>query len=198
MPFTKPDMRREALLWVGWVLLLLDRRLTEWSDRITLPVLIAALVTGEILPWMDASGQWVSVPMVRSIHVVAGLLVLVLALGKLGGMLLRAGMHIFRHKSLHPGFALALFRAKPPARRFLDTAIVILLVLVLVSGLARLALWGIPPFQPGVSAPFGIPIVKWMVLHRTILPYFYTLLLFLFVIRGRMFFKRTLAYLQAP
>jgi hypothetical protein len=192
MPFTKPDMLHAVIAWVGWALSALDRRLTEWAGRLAVPVLLAALLTGEALPWLDGSSQLISPPVIRSAHVVSGLLVLLLALGQVGSMALRAVRHVVRHRSVHPGTALALLRAESPAQRLLNATYGVVLVLVLVSGLARLALWGIaPPFLED-PAPF------WMVMHRAAPPYLYALLLFLFVIRGRIFYKRTLAYLQSP
>jgi hypothetical protein len=174
------------------------------SAHIAEPLALAALIlTGLVLPWLD--GEWAPIPMVRTVHLLAGLaLVLVLIYRVLAKSIAGAawfvrqgwrGPKAWRRQGQE--VTEAIFSTIGRWRALRDIAVgaayeVAVAVLVL-SGLAYA--WALRTGQP----PLGpLSAAQVQVLHGLAAPYFYTALLILSYVKGRRRTRALLHELRSP
>ncbi|MDH4246491.1 MAG: cytochrome b/b6 domain-containing protein [Deltaproteobacteria bacterium] len=174
------------------------RRFTHWGLRLSLVVLA---FTGEWITHLDSPGasNLVSIPALRGLHALAGMILL--------GVLLVLGLNfmsrlgrVWRSRRNGRGQSLQAWwshrvpgQQGSPLRMWMNGGFAVLVGLLVLSGLERF--WQVR--YGGSVLPLLSPF-SWYALHRLIPFYLYALLMFLSFNWGRMLLKRILRYLYAP
>jgi hypothetical protein len=158
----------------------------RWAGYLALAM---ALFTGEWLTLADGREGLISVPALRALHVLAGLVLLLVLLARLVNLGAAAGRHLLRHRGLARG-ALSGLATLPT---LLSAAFWASLVLLLLSGVERTL-----QLRYGVQALPGLSPLVWGALHWALLPFLYVFLLLLVVNWGKVALKRALEYLYTP
>jgi len=189
MPSNSRSALRRRLLWL---LAPFDQglgRVALWVSHGALAVLI---VSGETLRWIDYRDTLISASTLRAVHVLGGF-ALAIALAVRGGeVLLRAAGSMAARRRVR--LRLPAFHWQDlTGARLLHGAWWAVVLLFLLSGLERYT-----QLRHGTSLLPGLPTSLGWALHRPLLPYLYTVLLINALIRGRLSFRRALAYLYTP
>lgn len=174
-------------------LLHFDVRFSEvgfWAGHAALAILI---LSGESLPWLNLVDWHYSIPLMRGIHVLAGLTLLLVFTARLGGLILRGMRFAALQRGVHRAVLPFIMVKIKSGRNLMFLAYWSVTGLILLSGLERL-------FQVryGVMLLPWLTPAQWAVLHHQLKPYLYVILLYLFITQGKIIVKRMMNYLYAP
>ncbi len=189
-----PSTRAERIVrYLVALLAALDRAGTAaglWGGRVALALLV---LSGAALALVDARAAHISVPMLRGLHVLAGLVLLLAVAGRLLGGLLRVARHLVRRRGLPPEEVRRLLAACRRPGALLGMGYWLVVGMLLLSGVERYL-----HLRHGLALLPGPGPAGWEALHRALQPYLYAALLLLAVNRGRMVTRRMMAYLYSP
>lgn len=198
-----PHIRRNMML----LLLTLEATLSTVS-AVAVPLALGLLIlSGQGLSWLMADSEHYSAPTVRSIHILAGTVLLASVLWLTSATVLRVaqrpGSKPAPKTAAKPGatFRSALALAHPASPPHANRAGQALALGVTWCVLGLLGLTGLERYgllRHGVALLPGLQAATWSALHTTLVPYAYAALLFLFWMRGRIWMRRLLRYLYAP
>lgn len=165
-------------------------KLGRWLGRLSMAVL---LLTGEAIPFIDYDATPFSLPLLRSLHVLSGLILLLVVSGRLGGAIMRGLKHIAQRRGVHPEDLAFMVQEMKSPQRLIAAGYWTVAGLFLLSGMERYF-----HLRYGASLLPGLSPLKWALLHLELRPYLYGILLFLFIVQGKLVLKTTVKKLRAP
>lgn len=174
-------------------LLHFDARFSEAGVWVGHAALVILIISGESLPRLNLSDWHYSIPLMRGVHVLAGLTLLLVFTARGGDLLMRGMRFAALHRGVHRAVLPFIILKIKSGRNLVFLAYWSLTGLILLSGLERL-------FQVryGITVLPWLTPAQWAVLHHHLKPYLYAILLFLFIIQGKIIVKRVMNYLYAP
>lgn len=177
----------ERLLWT------LDRAVAWGGRRLFAVALVLLLLTGALLAVNVGAFALLGTADLRAVHAASGLVLAFLTLARGVAGLYRTWRTI--HESeLGPWPVLRdLGRRFSSVEGLLGLWFWLVLVLLLVSGLGRFLLLRYGQVVPPAAQP-----ALWWAMHHAMVPHLYAALALLALVRGKAWYRRTVAYLYSP
>ncbi|MCH9045197.1 MAG: hypothetical protein IIA40_03715 [SAR324 cluster bacterium] len=190
MRFTRRDVIADRLrVWLS----VFDESLTRLSSWAVIAALLVLLASGAWMQWIEYQLNLVSLPVLRSVHALAGLVLLLAVMGKIGGNVLRALLYIAKRRGVHPEAFSLMIQGLRSGRGWAGLIFWILVGALLLSGIVCYV-----QLRHGATLLPLLAPATWCVMHGPLTPYLYAILLINLLIRGIVELRRALAYLYAP
>lgn len=190
MRFTRRDVIADRLrVWLS----VFDESFTRLSSWAVIAALLVLLASGAWMQWIEYQLNLVSLPVLRSVHALAGLVLLLAVMGKIGGNVLRALLYIAKRRGVHPEAFSLMIQGLRSGRGWAGLIFWILVGALLLSGIVCY----VQLRHGGTLLPLLAP-ASWCAMHGPLTPYLYAIMLINLLIRGIVELRRALAYLYAP